>query len=120
MFWNKSKESRPLVEQVVRDGVAVLDKAVPNWFTRIDTETLDLDSSQACILGQLFGDYSEGMTYMMDRHGLKVFDDDWALRHGFLTGCLEEGRVFPLRLKQEWITVIGARLDPKKEHVLVA
>jgi len=40
-------------ESVAR-GVALLDETVPGWRDRIDLDTLDVESTSACVLGQVF------------------------------------------------------------------
>lgn len=45
----------------VAAGVKVLDREVPNWRSKIDVDNLDLGSCSICILGQVFGDYNDGL-----------------------------------------------------------
>ena len=47
----------------VKSGIALLDAHFggSSWKTDIDLDTLDLGSCGVCVLGQLFGDYSEGL-----------------------------------------------------------
>ena len=43
-------------------GAALLDESVPGWESKIDTSTLRLQSHTNCVLGQIFGDYTTGLT----------------------------------------------------------
>jgi len=48
----------------VLKGASLLDVHFKgyNWRSEIDIETLEMDSSSQCVLGQLFGDYQSGLT----------------------------------------------------------
>ena len=49
-------------ESSVAKGAAFLDKEADfNWRDQIDVTTLDLGVADRCILGQLYGDYSDGV-----------------------------------------------------------
>jgi hypothetical protein len=45
-----------------RRGQELLDGVVPDWRTRIVSDDLDLSDCGYCILGQVFGSYSDGLT----------------------------------------------------------
>lgn len=45
----------------VNAGIALLDREQPGWRTKIDLDKLDLASCSVCVLGQIFGDYDEGI-----------------------------------------------------------
>lgn len=47
-------------KSAVKAGVQFLDSKKPGWRDLIDVETLDLAECDVCILGQIFGDYSDG------------------------------------------------------------
>lgn len=55
-------------------GASFLDGEVPNWShpNRIDLDALRLASCKRCVLGQLFGEYGEGV----DDLGLSETDED--------------------------------------------
>jgi len=44
----------------VKKGAELLDTAQPNWYEQIELSQLDLSSCKKCILGQMFGDFSDG------------------------------------------------------------
>lgn len=44
----------------VAAGVALLDKYDEDWWSRINLCTLEMSGCYSCILGQLFGSYSDG------------------------------------------------------------
>lgn len=43
-------------EERVERGARLLDEIAPGWETRINLETLDLESTYSCICGQLFAE----------------------------------------------------------------
>lgn len=77
------------IAECVGRGAAVLDDKIPGWESKINTDELYLGSCEACVLGQLFGDYATGTT----EFGFEVDDDggvshaavEWATEHGFET-----------------------------------
>jgi len=50
----------------ISKAIKLLDKNRPQWQQKIDLSLLDMSSAQNCILGQLYGDYSDG------QHALKL------------------------------------------------
>jgi hypothetical protein len=46
-------------------GAEFLDREQPGWASHINLEELDLSSCTRCVLGQLFGDFTDA-TYEMD------------------------------------------------------
>jgi len=48
------------VESVTR-GISLLDADRPGWENEIDLETLDITDGLVCILGQLYGDFFNGL-----------------------------------------------------------
>jgi hypothetical protein len=75
----------------VAKGIRVLDLQVPNWRQKIDVENLDLGSCSICVLGQVFGDYNDGIEELnVDGY-----------EHGFnTTGSYAE-------LKDAWVEALG-------------
>lgn len=70
-----------MYEENVKRGAAHLDMYGPsNWRNKIDVEKLDMADSKLCILGQLYGEYSDGY----EHHGLWVYDQREHL--GFTAG----------------------------------
>jgi hypothetical protein len=49
------------IAQRVAEGAAFLDVRDPEWIGKVDLERLDLGSCTRCILGQLAGDYEDGV-----------------------------------------------------------
>lgn len=65
-------------------GAALLDRVEPGWAERVESERLDLRDVQTCVLGQVYGSFSEGSEVVFGA----VFDDqdsEWAIvqNHGF-------------------------------------
>lgn len=51
-----------VLEARVQRGIALLDSARPAWREDIDTEILNVGDLTRCPLGQLFGDYCNGIS----------------------------------------------------------
>jgi hypothetical protein len=47
--------------QRVRRGATLLDRERPGWADEINTRTLDVRFTEVCPLGQLYGDYEDGL-----------------------------------------------------------
>ncbi|MEM8559390.1 MAG: hypothetical protein AAGG50_16330 [Bacteroidota bacterium] len=43
-------------------GAAYLDGADPGWWSRLDATTLELADGRACVLGQLHGEFRQGLS----------------------------------------------------------
>ena len=50
-----------MYEDRINAGAALLDEQVgPGWTSKVDSMTLDMSSSDRCVLGQVFGGFDEG------------------------------------------------------------
>jgi hypothetical protein len=45
----------------VNRGIALMDQKYPHWWRVLDLDTLDLRSTKNCVLGQVAGDYLDGL-----------------------------------------------------------
>lgn len=80
----------------VRRGADLLDARKPGWADKVDVNTLDMQSCTMCVLGQVFGDYTEGLVYLgvdgfslygtSDRYLYGYSDNSSGDRWAFLTG----------------------------------
>lgn len=63
--WWDSGEGTPVTYEYAREraarGAAFLDEVDPQWYARLDLQTLHLKSGTACVLGQLHGDFRLGL-----------------------------------------------------------
>ena len=53
----------PVTERLrkrVRAGMAFLDVTNPRWRRSINLDKLDLSDGECCVLGEVYGDYSDG------------------------------------------------------------
>jgi len=90
------------VQERVGNGMALLDAKRPGWYKEVDLKTLNIDSCDKCVLGQLYGGYEEGVN--------KVFPDYIGVwTHGFCPNIFESSG-----LTEEWVKQIQARLDIDK------
>ena len=80
----------------VQRGELFLDEHVPGWRERVDIRTLDLANGFQCVLGQVFGEYDDGLQLL----GLTQKD---AERLGFFRW----GRQTFDRLTEAWRRVIS-------------
>ena len=96
------------IVEFVEKGVELLDKAKPDWYKEIDMEAFYISSCQQCILGQLFGNYTDG-TIMLGVSG-------HAYEHGFdipSTLSIDDGVYFEY-LQREWEGQIEQRRNSAK------
>jgi hypothetical protein len=83
--------------QRVRAGVKLLDTMVDaRWAADINLDQFDIESQDSCILGQLFGDYDEGLHHLALQNGTP---------HGFYANDRDE----EFTLTRMWRYVIRAR-----------
>lgn len=61
---------KKLTKRVDR-GVKLLDKKKPKWFKKIDLKNLDLNSESNCVLGQVYGSYTDGCDKLNLNFGIK-------------------------------------------------
>lgn len=102
----------PDLGENVRRGAALLDERIPDWFSRIDLDRLDISDGFSCVLGQVTGKhYSLGLvTVGLHTRDLPVFEE--GPHHGFTVPFnLELGQtVEGFRLLRElWTDEISAR-----------
>jgi hypothetical protein len=45
----------------IERGAALLDEHAPVWPTKINLDTLNLSDCTYCVLGQVYGDYEDGL-----------------------------------------------------------
>lgn len=63
--WWQARRTRQITPEKVRErvarGAAYLDDIDPEWYRRVDAETLELDDGRHCVLGQLHGEFRLGL-----------------------------------------------------------
>lgn len=52
------------VATLVASGIKLLDNRRPNWRTSVNVKRLDIQDANACILGQVYGEYWYGTTVL--------------------------------------------------------
>lgn len=87
-------------KSVVANGMSFLDAEKPGWRSELNLSRLNVASCDVCVLGQLFGDYDDGLTEL-------GIDNTEAKRYGFNTDGDMAG------LTAAWKEALG------KENVLV-
>jgi hypothetical protein len=63
-WWQGRRTQQITPEQVrerVRRGADYLDSVDPDWYRRVDSETLELEDGRHCVLGQLHGEFRLGL-----------------------------------------------------------
>ena len=95
----------------VAAGSRWLDEHVPGWEQRIDLETLDVTNCTMCVLGQVYGDFIDGLK-AAGKHWSQAnspCDADWPFRNGFAVGNTEQGWMGREELNAEWRAEIERR-----------
>ena len=90
-------------------GCKVLNKIKPGWTREIDLDDLDMGNCGRCVLGQLFGDFSEG-AYRVYELGYKPTQSGFTLKY-----IPEEARAGYARLTKEWKSKIRELRRRRKE-----
>lgn len=61
----------------VHRGIELLDQQVPDWRERIDWDRLRMGHGCACVLGQLYGSYFNGIEWLQITGQDYGFDVSW-------------------------------------------
>ena len=69
-----------------RAGAVLLDAEYPGWAEEIDLDTLDMGDCIECVLGQLYGDYMDGMAALDPAAAESDEEPAWAVDLGFNFG----------------------------------
>lgn len=67
-------------------GIKLLDEKTPGWEKKIDFDTLRLNSFMNCVLGQVYGDYFQGVRTLFPGMDTSLFvgeADREAAKYGF-------------------------------------
>jgi hypothetical protein len=98
----------PLGARVVR-GARLLDRLAPGWAGEVDPEALDFGDVEACLLGQVFGHYDQGLAGLLHELGdpaAVARAPAWAVDHGFTYGDTTAARMYaattPGELAHAW------------------
>jgi len=73
----------------VKRGADLLDEKRPGWREEIDLATLDLVDGDYCIMGQIFGSYETGLSFLWGINTVVLLSDgeaeseDLSVAHGF-------------------------------------
>lgn len=67
------------IDDRVLVGITVLDEKHPTWRDHVDVDIFDITSCYLCVLGQVYGDYFEGLRQLApDNRRMS-----WAAANGF-------------------------------------
>ncbi len=101
-------------ESAAANGAVWLDEIRPDWWRQIDADRLELGDGCRCVLGQLHGNYDDGVATLDLGNGppLMLGSDDWnpearVCRLGFFDPVDEECDW--VALTAAWRTEISAR-----------
>ena len=95
-----------MFERQIQAGAKLLEEKVePDWFKKIDLQRLDMFHCTFCVLGQIFGDYFDGLAQLEGVQYHFEVSDNFAIDHGFTTSAVD-GHEFD-QLTQEWMAYIG-------------
>ena len=87
----------------VKKGATLLDRISPTWFKKVNLDKLNMQLCSACILGQLYKDYWNGIDTLQEYFLEENFDER---KYGFLTN-----RTSFHILNKYWIKEIQERLN---------
>lgn len=93
-------------EERVSRGIALLNEKRPQWKESINMEKLDLQSCYRCIIGQLFGCYTESALRSLGTNIDSCWHYGFSLKRSELYG-MYVGKSFA-ELTNEWIKQIQA------------
>lgn len=91
----------------VARGAQLLDREVPTWFREVNVDQLDIMCPDRCIIGQLFGGFTDGVEALELRAGTVAGDYGFDLDLNASTQDEEEEERD--WLNRTWIDVILAR-----------
>jgi hypothetical protein len=83
-------------ETRIERGMRLLDELEPGWRERVDLGRLDMSSCLTCILGQLYGDYTQGLSELgvwdAEAYGFDTYGPDptTSQRYQELTAAWQE------------------------------
>jgi len=104
----------------VERGATWLDKQYANaktpWWDQVRLDSLDLRSNDACVLGQLEGDYSKGLCRLfMYEPAPYGFNNRWVglLEYGMLTRAWKR----EIEVRRSKARVLQAETQPRYELV---
>lgn len=94
-----------------KKAALILDALVPDWYKKINLDKFNIKFSQRCILGQLFGDYTNGNRFMIENTGISTVD----IRSAFVEdyGLFSDEEVVGMQAK--WVKQINKRLEKDNE-----
>lgn len=100
-----------MMNDKVKRGTELLDRKAPGWWKSIDLGELNLRLCTKCILGQLYGYYSTGLT-VLEIPPSNTPDEDIAF--GF---CLHNGHsaLAWAALTELWVQEINSRREKDKQ-----
>ena len=93
----------------VKLGALLLDDIDPNWYNKIDLDTLQLSSPCHCILGQLYGFYTSALSHVFP---LDDTDTKWKEVACGFEATPDSGHEMSFEysnLQEYWIAEITAR-----------
>ncbi|HEY4520168.1 MAG TPA: hypothetical protein VJH33_04040 [Candidatus Paceibacterota bacterium] len=94
--------------QNAAQGAALMDRKNPGWFNHIDTGKLSIATTDNCILGQLFGEYSDGCKKLNIDGEERQMD---RIRYGFNPSLLAYALFGARYLNRAWKKEIDHRLQ---------
>lgn len=99
-----------MFEEEIARGAEWLDEVKPGWELKIDLGNFSITSACNCVLGQLFGDYDDGVEY--HTRLAPRYKAQWPGSCGFVVSDYRSERYQAWKqLNDEWVDFIKARLD---------
>lgn len=91
MEYKNVTEVKAILVERIRLGMKYLDRVLPGWEWKIDTELLDLNSGTSCILGQAYGNFwNKVLEYGESPDGEKMSEQAAENKGFILSGYLSD------------------------------
>jgi hypothetical protein len=94
----------PLYSWRAAAGAKLMDIKVPGWFSRVDTERLDLCDNDDCIVGQTVGNFNYNSEKVLGRSNDTFLGTVRMVRYGFVDGFLRIAWLISRELRQKTVT----------------
>lgn len=88
------------IEDRVTNGIVLLDVTSPGWRDKVNIDDLNMRSGADCILGQIYGSYTDGVNALWSDWDSRD-DAELDAKHGFDEGQ-NENQIYDL-LHREWV-----------------
>ena len=105
MGYDDDDDADAIAWVVARRGERLLDRVQPDWRDKVDRERLCMSDGCDCILGQVYGDYNDGLIALDEEMRLGE-QPVHASQYGFSTLDLPNHVGYP-HLQDAWLEILA-------------